>query len=193
MYFVHKYYHETLAGNDEKRHNFTELFRRKQLNLGHARLCIHDQATTHYDEIIDHMTAGMRLAFDLFEEEPRVGWAMDAFGHSYTNIYKTCISDAELHIGLLTHHDVTTGTLSRDAQTDVKDRSLTLEKECRAEIQNASILDDFVPCFNLDNNNACILELFNQNQNLEFELKNGSQIMLKIFNPGKTQDDFLTF
>ena len=85
MYFVHKYYHETLAGNDEKRHNFTELFRRKQLNLGHARLCIHDQATTHYDEIIDHMTAGMRLAFDLFEEEPRVGWAMDAFGHSYTN------------------------------------------------------------------------------------------------------------
>ena len=46
--------------------------------------CMHDEATTHYNSIIDQHTLGAQFLYDEFGEcaTIKIGWQIDPFGHS---------------------------------------------------------------------------------------------------------------
>jgi len=83
MYFVLVYYNENK--NNTKGEKLKNMIKNKQLIIGQAGLSIPDEATTHYDEIIDQLTYGSREAYELFDVRVEDGWALDVFGNSYTN------------------------------------------------------------------------------------------------------------
>ncbi|KAF5192814.1 Alpha-mannosidase [Thalictrum thalictroides] len=65
---------------------------RKLVNLGQLEFvnggwCMHDEATTHYIDMIDQTTLGHRMIKDQFNETPRAGWQIDPFGHSAVQAY----------------------------------------------------------------------------------------------------------
>ncbi|KAK6237322.1 hypothetical protein QUC31_002791 [Theobroma cacao] len=49
--------------------------------------CMHDEATTHYIDMIDQSTLGHRLIKEQFNKVPRAGWQIDPFGHSAVQGY----------------------------------------------------------------------------------------------------------
>ncbi|KAI3699356.1 hypothetical protein L2E82_43610 [Cichorium intybus] len=49
--------------------------------------CIHDEAATHYIDMIDQMTLGHALIKSNFNVTPRAGWQIDSFGHSAVQAY----------------------------------------------------------------------------------------------------------
>lgn len=49
--------------------------------------CMHDEATTHYIDMIDQTTLGHRLIKEQFNHTPRAGWQIDPFGHSAVQAY----------------------------------------------------------------------------------------------------------
>lgn len=48
---------------------------------------MHDEAATHYIDMIDHTTLGHALIKSLFNTTPRAGWQVDPFGHSAVQAY----------------------------------------------------------------------------------------------------------
>ncbi|KAL6067304.1 carbohydrate binding [Balamuthia mandrillaris] len=46
--------------------------------------CMNDEATTHYEAIIDQMTAGHQFLLREFGIKPTIGWHIDPFGHAST-------------------------------------------------------------------------------------------------------------
>ena len=46
---------------------------------------MHDEACTHYEDMINNMMAGHEFALKEFGVAPRMGWQIDPFGHSSTN------------------------------------------------------------------------------------------------------------
>ncbi|XP_031378258.1 alpha-mannosidase At3g26720-like [Punica granatum] len=69
----------------------TWLMRRVWWGLGwwcrNGGMCMHDEATTHYIDIVDQTTLGHRFIKEQFSVTPRVGWQVDAFGHSAVQAY----------------------------------------------------------------------------------------------------------
>ena len=61
-----------------------EMVRNKQLEFINAGWCMNDEASTHYNAIIDQMSIGLRFVEQNFgpEARPRIGWHIDPFGHS---------------------------------------------------------------------------------------------------------------
>ena len=49
--------------------------------------CMHDEATTHYVDMIDQTTLGHRYIKEQFGKTPRIGWQIDPFGHSAVQAY----------------------------------------------------------------------------------------------------------
>lgn len=48
---------------------------------------MHDEATTHYIDMIDQTTLGHQLIKSQFNKTPRAGWQIDPFGHSAVQAY----------------------------------------------------------------------------------------------------------
>jgi len=47
---------------------------------------MHDEACPVYEDMIANMMKGHQWALDEFGVKPRIGWQIDPFGHSNTNI-----------------------------------------------------------------------------------------------------------
>ncbi|KAK9117707.1 hypothetical protein Sjap_016654 [Stephania japonica] len=50
-------------------------------------MCMHDEAATHYIDMIDQTTLGHRFIKQEFGQMPRIGWQIDPFGHSAVQAY----------------------------------------------------------------------------------------------------------
>ncbi|KAL1314516.1 hypothetical protein HN51_041317 [Arachis hypogaea] len=58
-----------------------------QLEFINGGMCMHDEASTHYIDMIDQTTLGHRFIKEEFGVTPRVGWQIDPFGHSAVQAY----------------------------------------------------------------------------------------------------------
>ncbi|KAG8388157.1 hypothetical protein BUALT_Bualt02G0096700 [Buddleja alternifolia] len=58
-----------------------------QLELINGGICMHDEAATHYIDMIDQTTLGHRFIKEEFNVTPRIGWQIDPFGHSAVQAY----------------------------------------------------------------------------------------------------------
>lgn len=69
---------------EEKKAVVKQLVEEGRLEFINGGWCMNDEAGTHYNDIIDQMTWGMRFLNDTFGEcgRPRIGWQIDPFGHS---------------------------------------------------------------------------------------------------------------
>lgn len=57
------------------------------LGCRNGGMCMHDEAATHYIDMIDQTTLGHRFIKQEFNVTPRVGWQIDTFGHSSVQAY----------------------------------------------------------------------------------------------------------
>lgn len=48
---------------------------------------MHDEAASHYIDMIDQTTLGHRFIKNQFNRAPRAGWQIDPFGHSAVQAY----------------------------------------------------------------------------------------------------------
>ncbi|CAO2829686.1 unnamed protein product [Amaranthus hypochondriacus] len=64
-----------------------ELVHSGQLEFINGGMCMHDEATTHYIDLIDQTTLGHQFIKNEFDQTPRVGWQIDPFGHSAVQAY----------------------------------------------------------------------------------------------------------
>ncbi|XP_038994877.1 alpha-mannosidase [Hibiscus syriacus] len=58
-----------------------------QLEFVNGGWCMHDEAATHYIDMIDQTTLGHRTIKEQFNTVPRAGWQIDPFGHSAVQGY----------------------------------------------------------------------------------------------------------
>ncbi|XP_022141414.1 probable alpha-mannosidase At5g13980 [Momordica charantia] len=58
-----------------------------QLEFINGGMCMHDEAATHYIDMIDQTTLGHRFIKEEFGVTPTVGWQIDPFGHSAVQAY----------------------------------------------------------------------------------------------------------
>ncbi|GMH25687.1 hypothetical protein Nepgr_027530 [Nepenthes gracilis] len=64
-----------------------ELVNLGQLEFINGGMCMHDEATPHYVDLIDQTTRGHQFIKNEFGQIPRVGWQIDPFGHSAVQAY----------------------------------------------------------------------------------------------------------
>jgi lysosomal alpha-mannosidase len=63
---------------------FLNLLKLGRLEFISGGWCMHDEATTHYNSIIDQHSLGAEFLRDQFGEcaRPKIAWQIDPFGHS---------------------------------------------------------------------------------------------------------------
>ncbi|KAG6556620.1 hypothetical protein Mapa_001561 [Marchantia paleacea] len=73
--------------NKQMQKKVKKLVEKGQLEFINGGWCMHDEATTHYLDMIDQTTLGHRYIKDQFDVAPRIGWQIDPFGHSAVQGY----------------------------------------------------------------------------------------------------------
>ncbi|CAN0870191.1 Probable alpha-mannosidase At5g13980 [Linum grandiflorum] len=73
--------------SEAMKHIVKKLVASGQLEFINGGMCMHDEATTHYIDMIDQTTLGHRFLKREFSVTPRVGWQIDPFGHSAVQAY----------------------------------------------------------------------------------------------------------
>ncbi|KAJ8752575.1 hypothetical protein K2173_005464 [Erythroxylum novogranatense] len=73
--------------NKKIQNKVRKLVRSSQLELINGGICMHDEATAHYIDMIDQTTLGHRFIKQEFNVTPRIGWQVDPFGHSAVQAY----------------------------------------------------------------------------------------------------------
>jgi len=68
--------------SDEMKSTVRDLVANGQLEFINGGMCMNDEASTHYVDIVDQMALGHAFIKDNFGVTPRIGWHIDPFGHS---------------------------------------------------------------------------------------------------------------
>ncbi|XP_019848841.1 PREDICTED: lysosomal alpha-mannosidase-like [Amphimedon queenslandica] len=79
MAFFTKWWNKQTESVKEKVH---ELVQSGQLEFINGGWCMNDEATVHYNAMIDQMSIGLRFISNTFGVRPVIGWQIDPFGHS---------------------------------------------------------------------------------------------------------------
>ena len=106
---------------DEARRSETrKLVQSGQLQFANGGWCMHDEAASHYADMVDQTTLGHRMIIDAFGAEavPSVAWQLDPFGHSAT---QAALLSAEagmdaLFFGRIDHQDQEERRMNRSAE-----------------------------------------------------------------------------
>ncbi|KDP41855.1 hypothetical protein JCGZ_26873 [Jatropha curcas] len=73
--------------SEAMQHVVKQLVSSGQLEFINGGMCMHDEAVTHYIDMIDQTTLGHRFIKKEFDMTPRIGWQIDPFGHSAVQAY----------------------------------------------------------------------------------------------------------
>ncbi|KAK8465738.1 hypothetical protein PHAVU_009G161600 [Phaseolus vulgaris] len=73
--------------SDDIQNIVKELVKSGQLEFINGGFCMHDEAATHYIDMIDQTTLGHQFLKEEFGVTPRIGWQIDPFGHSAVQAY----------------------------------------------------------------------------------------------------------
>ncbi|XVF59795.1 hypothetical protein PTKIN_Ptkin07bG0304500 [Pterospermum kingtungense] len=84
MAFFQRWWTEQSAEIQEQVKKLADAGRLEFINGG---WCMHDEAATHYIDMIDQTTLGHRLIKEQFDKVPRAAWQIDPFGHSAVQGY----------------------------------------------------------------------------------------------------------
>jgi alpha-mannosidase len=78
-----------------------------QLEFLNGGWCMHDEAATHYLDMIDQTTLGHQFILQEFGVTPKVGWQIDPFGHSATQaaLLSGVVGFEALFFGRIDHQD----------------------------------------------------------------------------------------
>ena len=68
--------------NDKTKEDVRQLVKEGRLEFNIGGWSMPDEATTHYEDVINEMTLGAKFLYDEFGIRPTVGWHPDTFGHS---------------------------------------------------------------------------------------------------------------
>ncbi|XP_019849873.1 PREDICTED: lysosomal alpha-mannosidase-like, partial [Amphimedon queenslandica] len=77
--FFTRWWNEQTDDIKQKVHDFVN---NGQLEFINGGWCMNDEASTHYNGIVDQMSLGLRFLSNTFGVRPSVGWHIDPFGHS---------------------------------------------------------------------------------------------------------------
>ncbi|CAI0456276.1 unnamed protein product [Linum tenue] len=73
--------------SETMKHVVKQLVSSGQLEFINGGMCMHDEAVTHYIDMVDQTTLGHRFIKREFGVTPRIGWQIDPFGHSAVQAY----------------------------------------------------------------------------------------------------------
>jgi alpha-mannosidase len=84
MAFFEKWYSQL---DESTKANVKNLIKEGRLDFANGGWVMNDEATVHYQHVIDQMRIGMHFLKKEFDYTPRIAWYLDPFGHSLTNAY----------------------------------------------------------------------------------------------------------
>ena len=79
--FFQRWWH---AQSKERRNVTRRVVKSGQLEFINGGWCMHDEAATHFIDMIDQTTLGHQFLLNEFGFVPKTGWQIDPFGHSAT-------------------------------------------------------------------------------------------------------------
>ncbi len=71
--------------DDELKSQVRGLVNQGRLEIVNAGWSMHDEACTHYEDMINNMMYGHEFLLREFNVRPKIGWHIDDFGHSNAN------------------------------------------------------------------------------------------------------------